>query len=194
MQYPLQLSFKLIALAPQIYVRDGAGQVRMYVKQKLLKLKEQVTVFADESQSQPLYHIAANKVIDWSAQYNFTTPDGTRIGAVRRKGMKSLFKAHYEILRGDDLLFTLREENPLAKIGDALFGQIPVLGILAGYVFHPKYIVARTDGTLVMRATKQPALFEGKYSIDKLAEISPEEEGLSALSILMLLLLERNRG
>ena len=49
MDYPLQLSFKLLALAPQIYVRDRAGQLRMYVKQKLLKLKEQVTVFAARS-------------------------------------------------------------------------------------------------------------------------------------------------
>jgi hypothetical protein len=195
MQYPLQLSFKLLALAPQIYVRDASGQVRMYVKQKLMKLKEQVTVFADESQSTPLYHIKANKVIDWSAQYNFSTPDGTQIGAVRRKGMRSLFRAHYEIVgASDELLFTLREENPLAKVGDAIFGSIPVLGMLAGFVFHPKYLVARPDGTPVVRSSKQPALWEGKYSVDRLADLTPEEEGLSMLSILMLLLLERQRG
>lgn len=194
MQYPLQLSFKLLALAPQIYVRDAGGQVRMYVKQKLMKLKEQVTVFADESQTQPLYHIKANKVIDWSAQYNFSTPDGTQIGAVRRKGMRSLWRAHYEIVRGDQVIFNLREENPLAKVGDALFGQIPVLGILAGYVFHPKYLVSRADGTPAMRASKRPALFEGKYDVDRLVELTPEEEGLSILSLLMLLLLERQRG
>jgi uncharacterized protein YxjI len=194
MQYPLQLSFKLLALAPQIYVRDSTGTVRMYVKQKLMKLKEQVVVFASESMTQELYHIRANKVIDWSAQYNFTTPDGTAIGAVRRKGMRSLWKAHYEIMNGDQLAFNLREENPWAKVGDALFSEIPVLGIFAGYVFHPKYIVTRPDGQVVMRASKQPAFMEGKYAIDKLAELTPEEEGVSALSILMLLLLERRRG
>lgn len=194
MQYPLQLSFKLLALAPQIYVRDSAGTVRMYVKQKLMKLKEQVVVFANEGMTQELYHIRANKVIDWSAQYNFTTPDGTPVGAVRRKGMRSLWKAHYEILNGGQLAFNLREENPWAKVGDALFSEIPVLGIFAGYVFHPKYIVTRPTGEVVMRASKQPAFMEGKYSIDKLAELTPEEEGISALSILMLLLLERRRG
>jgi hypothetical protein len=194
MQYPLQLSFKLLALAPQIYVRDAGGQVRMYVKQKLMKLKEQVTVFADEKQAQPLYHIAANKVIDWSAQYNFSTPDGTQIGAVRRKGMRSLWRAHYEIVRDGQVLFNLREENPWAKVGDAIFSDIPVIGMLAGYVFHPKYLVTRADGTPVVRASKQAALWEGKYSVDRLAELTPEEEGLSVLSLLMLLLLERRRG
>jgi hypothetical protein len=194
MQYPLQLSFKLLALAPQIYVRDASGQVRMYVKQKLMKLKEQVTVFADEKQTQPLYHIAANKVIDWSAQYNFSTPDGTQIGAVRRKGMRSLWRAHYEIVRDGQVIFNLREENPWAKVGDAIFSDIPVIGMLAGYVFHPKYLVSRADGTPAVRATKQSALWEGKYAVDRLAELTPEEEGLSVLSLLMLLLLERRRG
>jgi hypothetical protein len=194
MQYPLQLSFKLLALAPQIYVRDASGQVRMYVKQKLMKLKEQVTVFADENQTQPLYYIAANKVIDWSAQYNFSTPDGTQIGAVRRKGMRSLWRAHYEIVRDGQVIFNLREENPWAKVGDAIFSDIPVIGMLAGYVFHPKYLVSRPDGTPVVRASKQAALWEGKYAVDRLAELTPEEEGLSVLSLLMLLLLERRRG
>lgn len=194
MQYPLQLSFKLLALAPQIFVRDAAGQTRMYVKQKLLKLKEQVTVFADEGQTQTLYHIAADRVIDWSAQYHFSTADGRRIGAVRRKGMRSLWRAHYEITIDDQIVFNLREENPLAKVGDALFSEIPVLGMFAGYVFHPKYLISRPDGRPVMRASKQPAFFEGKYAIDRLQELSPEEEGVSVLSILMMLLLERRRG
>ncbi|CAA9371225.1 MAG: hypothetical protein AVDCRST_MAG89-4610, partial [uncultured Gemmatimonadetes bacterium] len=34
----------------------------------------------------------------------------------------------------------------------------------------------------------------GKYSVDRLADLTPEEEGLSILSLLMLLLLERQRG
>ena len=70
MQFPLSLSFKILALAPQVYVRDASGVVQMYVRQKLMKLKEAVTVFADESQTTPLYTINADRVIDWSARYN----------------------------------------------------------------------------------------------------------------------------
>jgi hypothetical protein len=62
MDYPLQLSFKLMALTPQIYVSDARGQMRMYVKQKMFKLRESITVFQDESQSQPLFHINADRV------------------------------------------------------------------------------------------------------------------------------------
>lgn len=194
MDYPLQLSFKLVALAPQIYVRDAAGQLRMYVKQKLFKLKESVTVFADEGQQVALYSINADRVIDFNARYNFSAPDGRSLGSVRRRGRRSLWSAKYEILRGDDVVLTLREVNPWAKVGDALFGEIPVLGMFAGYVFHPRYTVQTPDGAEVLHVTKQAALWEGKYTIEKRGELALEDEGVAVLSILMMLLLERRRG
>ena len=194
MDYPLNLSFKLLALAPQIYVRDAAGQLRMYVKQKLLKLKEQVTIFADEGQTIPLYHIKADRVIDFNARYNISSPDGRELGSVRRKGRRSLWRANYEVLRGEEVIFVLKEANPWAKVGDALFGEIPVLGMFAGYVFHPRYLVQRADGSAALEVAKQNALFEGKYRIEKRVDLSPEDEGMAILSILMMLLLERRRG
>ena len=194
MDYPLQLSFKLMALTPQIYVRDAAGQVRMYVKQKMFKLKENVTVFADEAQTQPLYHIKADRVIDFNARYAFSTADGRDLGAVRRRGARSLLRAHYEVMQGDDVVLQIREANPWSKVGDALLGEIPVIGMFAGYLFHPVYTVSRADGTEVLRATKQPAMWEGRYTIERTAETSVEAEALGVLSLLMMLLLERRRG
>ena len=194
MDYPLSLSFKLLALAPQIYVRDASGQLRMYVKQKLLKLKEQVTIFADEGQSVPLYHIKADRVIDFNARYNITAPDGRELGSIRRRGRRSLWRANYEVARGEEVILVLKEANPWAKVGDALFGEIPVIGMFAGYVFHPHYTVQRPDGSEALHVAKQSALWEGKYSVDRKAALDPEEEGMAILSILMMLLLERRRG
>ena len=194
MDYPLNLSFKLLALAPQIYVRDAAGQLRMYVKQKLLKLKEQDTNYANEGQTVPLYHIKADRVIDFNARYDISAPDGRQLGSLRRKGRRSLWRANYEVMRGEEVIFVLKEANPWAKVGDALFGEIPVLGMFAGYVFHPRYLVQRADGSAALEVAKQNALFEGKYRIDKRVELAPEDEGMAILSILMMLLLERRRG
>jgi hypothetical protein len=47
MQYPLDLSFKVLTLVPQIYIKDAIDMSILYVRQKLLKLKEEVTVYAD---------------------------------------------------------------------------------------------------------------------------------------------------
>lgn len=194
MNYPLQLSFEILSLARKISVIDAAGNLSFYVKQKMFKLKESVTVFADVEQKLPLYELKADRVLDFSASYHFTDARGTHVGTVRRKGMKSLWRARYEIINGSGPALTIQETNPWAKVGDALFGEIPIVGMFSGYLFHPEYLVAREDGTPVMRLKKQPAFFQGKFSIEKLAELSKEEETRILLSLIMMVLLERARG
>ena len=111
MSYPLTLRFKILAVARQIAVHDSSQRLLMYVKQKAFKLKEAVTVFADEAQTRPLYKIAADRVIDFSATYNITANDGTYVGAIRQKGMKSLWRARYEIVRNGTVVFTASEKS-----------------------------------------------------------------------------------
>ncbi|NNC87646.1 MAG: hypothetical protein HKN82_04200 [Akkermansiaceae bacterium] len=196
MNYPLTLRFKIVALAPQMFVEDADGQTILYVRQKLLKLKEQVEVFTDRSRATRLAHIQANRILDWSARYMFTDASGEEIGSVGRKGLRSLWKAHYEVFNpGDEQHdFSIHEENPWAKVADSVVGGIPVLGFFSNYLFHPSYLAARADGTPAMRVTKQPAFWEGRFRIDKLGELSAREELNLLLSFLMLNLLERRRG
>src|SRR5688572_11089510 len=129
----------------------------MYVKQKAFKLKEAVTVFADEAQTKPLYKIAADRDIDFSATYTITANDGTYVGAIRQQGMKSLWRARYEIVRDGTVVFTASEENPWSKVADGLFEGIPIIGAFSGYIFHPKYLISKNGGGDVVRVTKQPA-------------------------------------
>lgn len=195
MNYPLNLSFKLLALASQIYVRDANGNLLGYVKQKLLKLKEDINVFADEAQTQHLYNIKADRVIDFSANYNFTDSGGRHLGAVKRQGMRSIWKANYQISDpSGNLSFNINEENGWVKVVDAFAGEIPILGMFTGYLFNPAYIVSRPDGSPVARLAKQPAFFEGKFQLEKQAELSNEDETRLLLGVLTMTLLERARG
>jgi hypothetical protein len=196
MNYPLKLSFKLLAIASQIYIRDANGQLLGYVKQKLLKLKEDINVFADEQQTQQLYNIKADRVLDFSAKYNFTNNRGNVIGAIKRKGMRSIFKAHYEIFEPSGVQsMEIHEENGWIKVVDALVGELPVIGMFTGYFFNPAYVLSRTNGgTPLARLQKQPAFFEGVFELQKLTEMSEDEEALVLLSFLTMTLLERGRG
>ncbi len=194
MEYPLDISFKLIALARQISVRDARANLILYVKQKAFKLKESVTIFADAEQTRPLYTINADRVLDFSGRYNFADASGNYLGSVKRHGMKSFWKAHYEAFDGDRPTMTVREENAWIKVFDSLLGEIPVVGMFTGYLFHPAYLVTRMDGTVIMRLEKQPAFFEGKFIIRKHAELDEREEMRALLSLVMLVLLERGRG
>jgi hypothetical protein len=195
-QYPLQLSFKILALASQATVTDAAGNTVLYTRQKMFKFREHVEIFTDKSRATRLADIHADKVIDWSARYSSTDAAGQPIGSVGRKGWRSIWRAHYETFNpGDNVSdFSIREENPGAKVMDSILGGIPVLGLLTGFLFHPKYLATRTSGQPVMRLTKQAAFFEGRFQIEKLGDLSPREELNLILSFMMLVLLERKRG
>jgi hypothetical protein len=193
--FPLSLTFKVATIANDFVVKDANGTTISYVKQKMFKLIEDVSVFTNESQTSLLFKINANKWIDFSATYVFTNNVGAEIGRVARKGWSSLWKSRYEIYdenQKQDLV--IQEENGWIKILDNLFSQIPLLGIFTGYVFNPSYSVTRPDGTMVARLKKNPSFFGRHFSVDKLAEFELGEEERIVLSLMMMILLERRRG
>ena len=194
MNYPLDLRFKFVAISPQVSVTNAAGRLVFYVKQKAFKLKESVTIFADREQTRPVARINADRILDISATYRLQDANGGLIGAVRRHGLKSFWRAHYSVLQRDVELMTIRERNPFIKVMDGIFGEIPVVGILSGYVFQPTYDVTRTDGTPVLRVRKRPSFLESRFRVERLGQLAPDEEALAIMSILMMVLLERSRG
>ena len=196
MQYPLLLKFKSIALAPQISITDANDNLLFYVKQKALKLKESVTVFSDKEMTKPLYTMNANQILDFSARYEFADAEGSTLGAVQRKGMKSIWSARYEIVDGNRHIMTIRESNPWIKVLDHIFGELPVIGMFSGYLFHPSFVLtpAESESKELMRLTKKPAFLEGKFTLEKQGQLNEHEETLALLSLLMMTLLERGRG
>lgn len=194
MQFPLQVAFRRLALSPQIRVTDARGRLTHYVRQKLFKLRESVTVFADEGQSQPIFRIDADRVIDFNAAYRIADPAGRPIGMVRRRGMRSLWKAHYEIQTLDGSLLTVSEENPWIKVLDGLLSSLPIIGLFAGYWLHPAYLVTDRAGRVVARVQKTPALTESRYRIDGQPVLQGDALDATLVGIFMMLLLERTRG
>lgn len=195
MNYPLNLSFKILAIASQISVVDSSGKTIGYAKQKLLKLKEDVRIFSDNSQTQELFQIKADRVIDFSARYSFAdSSTGQIFGAVKRRGMRSLWSAHYEIFDGDQIVMEIKEENAWVKILDALVGELPIIGAFTGYFLNPAYLVTRTNGTVAARVQKLPAMLEGKFALSREGQMSETEETRVLLSVLQMIILERARG
>lgn len=195
-QFPLNFSFKISTLSNDFVAKDASGNTIAYVRQKMLKLIDEIVVFNNESKSETLYTIKANKWIDFSAAYNFVNvSSGLEIGKIARKGWASIWKAHYEIFdknQQNDMI--VREEKPWVKVGDAMFSEIPVLGIFTGYLFHPSYIVSRTDGTQLVRIKKESSFFGRQFTVTQLADFKAGEEERIVLGLMMMILLERRRG
>lgn len=196
LQWPLKLSFKVLALASQATVTDANGKVVCYTKQKLFKFREHVEIFTDETKTTLLAEIKTKKIIDWSARYHFTDANGGDIGSVGRRGWRSMWRAHYEVFNSgsDNPDLSIREENAAAKFFDSILGEIPIIGFFTGYFFHPRYAAAKSSGEVMMRMTKEPAFWEGRFLIEKPGEMTDREELNLIMSYLMMVLLERKRG
>ena len=195
--FPLKLSFKIAALAPQIYVRDASGNEILYVRQKLLKLKDKIRVFADSSQTNQLYEIDADRVLDWSARFTFTDTQGRVLGAVGRLGAKTLWRATYEVAdAAGRQIFLIEEENPWVKVLDRLLEEVPILGMFTGFFFNPRYDVKRTDtGQIALRLSKRRSLLGSEFEItNEAGHLADDEEVAVVLAVLIMTLHERHRG
>jgi hypothetical protein len=195
--WPLTLRFKFFTLSPKIIVQDATGREVLHVKQKLFKFREHIELFSDSTRTTKLGDIRADRVIDWSARYLFTDASGGAIGSIGRKGWRSIWRAHYEVFNPGDAApdFTIKEENPIAKVLDSFFGQIPILGIATAWLFHPRYSAVPTSGPEpAMRLTKQAALLEGRFQLELLTTLPVRQQMNLILSFFMLALLERSRG
>lgn len=189
--YPLTMSFKLVALRPEVKVTDSTGRLVLYVKQKALALKEDVKIFADEQQQRQLYQMNADRIIDISAQYAITRPGGTLVGTVRRRGRRSIWRATYNVLDSAGTeVGLIHEENPWTKVIDAVLGEfIPFVG----YFINPAYLVD-LRGNTVLRMRKERAVFAGRFTVEKRGEFTDADEDLLLPSVIMAMLLERRRG
>lgn len=195
LQFPLNLTFRIGTLSNDFIAKDANGITVAYVRQKMLKLIEEVQVFSDESRSEQNYTIKANKWLDFSASYAFTDKNGKEIGRIARKGWASLWKANYDIFDDTQMkaLF-VREENPWAKVFDSLLGEVPIVGMLTGFFFHPSYVIVRPDETEIARLRKVTSFFGRQFVIEKLGEFEKGEEERILLGLIMMILLERRRG
>ena len=200
--YPLNLRFKLIALAPRIIITDNKVKEVLFVSQKVFKLREDIRIFNNQDQERELFNIQAEQILDFNTRYNFFHSESQdHIGSVKAKGWRSIWSATYIIddAAQNQMLF-IKEDNPWVKIADSLINDLPVIGWLSGFVFHPSYTAYRGDNLEdrsqpVMQITKQGAFFENQFSIDLLdQEIERDEEVSTLLSFLLMVQFMRRRG
>jgi hypothetical protein len=194
LSYPLDLGFKIVTIGTRIRVTDATGRQIAYVRKKKFKLKEDVRVYEDEAQSRLLFRMKADRMWDFSARYAVSGPDGRPVGAVGRHGGRSVWGSSNVLadVEGREA-GVIREENPWVKVLDGLMESVPFGDALGGLFFNPAYLV-ELRGRDVLRVQKQRSLLESSFRIQKLADFSEDEEELLLAGVIMMVLLERDRG
>lgn len=118
--------FKLFGGAFHIF--DPTGQVVLFADMKAFKLKEDIRLYTGEDKQTELLSIKARQVLDISATYDiFDSPTGQKVGALRRKGLKSVLRDEWLLLDTTDNEVGLIQEDSwlLATLRRLLSNLIP---------------------------------------------------------------------
>lgn len=100
LNYPMEFTFKIGTIWNDFVAQDANGTTVAYVRQKMFKLKEAVSVYNNDAKSVLLYKISADRWIDYNASYRFTIGDSeTATGRVGRKRPKVTLESNLRDLR-----------------------------------------------------------------------------------------------
>jgi uncharacterized protein YxjI len=85
---------KVMALAGKYWIEDHAGNQLGFSKQKLMKLKEDIRIYSDDSMQHELFQIRQQQIIDaWGIFSVIDSPTGQVVGQLKRQALKSGFVA-----------------------------------------------------------------------------------------------------
>ena len=105
--------FKLLGAAFHVY--DLNGNAVMYSKQKAFKLREDIRLYTGEDMTSELLTIQARQIIDFSAAYDVIDPRTRgKVGALKRKGLKSMLRDEWVVLDAYDREVGLIQEDSTA--------------------------------------------------------------------------------
>ena len=146
--------FKLFGGGFHVY--DENGILLLYSKQKAFKLKEDFRIYSDERETDEILTINTPQILDISATYN--VHDATTnepVGAIKRKGIKSLFK--------DEWVFLSNEGTEIGKLTES-----GILGALLSRFINlipQTYLITSVDGREVAEIKQHFNPFILKYSM-----------------------------
>jgi hypothetical protein len=126
--------FKLLGGAFHVYDLQQQ-QIYAYSKMKAFKLKEDIRLYTGEDMSSELLTIKARQIIDLGATYDVHDPRHGKVGALRRKALKSFIRDEWMILDPHDREVGLVQED---STGLAIIRRVIDL---ASIVIPQKYVV-----------------------------------------------------
>ncbi len=158
--------FKLLGNAFHVYDLQQQ-QVYAYSKMKAFKLKEDIRLYTGEDMSTELLTIKARQIIDLGATYDVHDPRHGKVGALRRKALKSFIRDEWTILDPHDREVGLIQED---STGLAIIRRV----IDLASIFIPQKYVVTIQGREVATFQQNFNPFVYKLVVD----LSGDQSGL----------------
>lgn len=159
---PIANVYRISALGP-----DGRspGELLAFVRQKRLKIREQIDFFADEAQTVPLMRLQARKVFEFRGVTDLLLPTGQVIGTFRKNFGRSLLRSSWSVLdpAGTEVA-TARESSMFIAVLRRVWDAIPFVGDVPFFLpFH--FDIHAPDGRQIGKYTRIAAIRD-RYVLD----------------------------
>jgi len=140
------------------------GLLIAVAQQKRMAFKEQVTFYADEARTQPVFGFKARQRMDLNATYDVTDADGTPIGSFRKEFRESLLRSTWQLTATDGLQARGTERNQSVAVGRRLWEMLPVINdVPSPFVFH--FDFTAPDGSVVLSSVRRRSLRD-RYDVE----------------------------
>lgn len=106
---------KVLTLGRQLRVLTGDGTMVGFARQKMFKLREDIRVYADESQQEEVLLLRATKVLEFNANFEVVDPTTQEhLGFIRRKGWSSFLRDKWAFTDVQGNAYAVLQEDSLA--------------------------------------------------------------------------------
>jgi uncharacterized protein YxjI len=145
--------YEIVAANP-----DGTeAHLLAFAEQKRMKLREEVTFFADESRSRAVFSFKARQRLDVHAEHDVFDEYGTVLGSFSKQFGASLLRSTWN-LSAPGLQAVGRERRPVIAILRRIWDFIPYIGdVWVPFVFHFDF-VDTASGATVLVSERQKAI------------------------------------
>ena len=174
-----------IALKGKVRFFTPNNKLVLYSEQKMFKLKEDIRAYSDQSKSTEILIVKARSIIDFSAAYDvWDAQEKVKVGALRRKGMKSIMRDEWEVLDPND--------RPIAQLVEDSMGLAIARRFLSGLI--PQNYDILMGGKRVVDLQQPFNPFRYELNLDFSANNGQLDPRMGFAAALLLALIEGRQG
>jgi len=177
---------KVIAIANQYWIEDGQGNSLGFSRQKIIRIKESIRIFSDDSMTTELFRIQQEQIMDmWGTFAVVDTATNAVVGKLRRQALSS---GYYK----DEYLLLDANGGQVGRVAERA-GRGLARKYLPGGSLVPEQLVVEFYGQPVAEIKQQFKIIGDTWEVD-CSRLPPQFDRRTLISAMLLMgMIERDR-
>ena len=139
---------KVLSIGNKYWIEDYAGNLLGFCKQKVLKLKEDIRIFSDESMTQELFNIKQEQIFDaWGSFAISDSMHPSNIGYIRRGFLSELGRDAWELQDAN--------RRPIGRIFEQSLGRALARKYMPGGGLVPEKMQIELNGNIIAEVNQK---------------------------------------